>query len=353
MRKRVLSLICVCGFLQAEMPYASIQSLASIFYSHFDSFKIHSRPLFARSGELRVNTLNNGVWVNEEFGFLGHREVGDALKTKDFYNNLSLGVDTSVELPKASLYLGGMVDIVAGTSSSFLYQGSRGNYALGAYLTYFHTSQFFVDVHMKYFYATQNVIFQNSSLSDSVYGGGNSNFYLGVNIGQRLSTSFSPFLPTFYFLEPSVSFETGYLPAEKATLRDGISGEMEGFAPLGVKASLAFGREWNEEFRGSIKGGVALEYDHQINGKIILSDGGISDPIKLDKRNDFRVGFFVEADFILNPHFRFFFRSNSTFSGKINTLYAMNLGMRFSFGKVSQHKLHSQENIDWYQERLQ
>lgn len=348
--KKLLCFASLCGVVYPEIPYTSAQSLASVFYSQFNFFRLHSRSLFARNGELRDNTLNNGVWVNEEFGFLKNRELDYALEARDIYNHFSFGIDTL--MPKTDLYLGGSVEIVAGKTQSHLYGGDKGSYALGVYGSYIHPSRFFVDVNMKYFYSTQNMVFKNSSLSDFVYGEGSSNFYIGINIGQRLNTSFSPFLPSFFFLEPTLSLESGYLPSQSFGLRDGVSGNMNGFAPLGIKANLAFGREWNEQYKGSLKGGVSLEYDHKINGKISLNDG-VSSPIYLKERQDFRVGFFVEADFILNSNFRFFLRSNSTFLGKLNTLYAMNVGMRFSFGKITQHKLHSKDNINWNQEGLQ
>ncbi|WP_158654387.1 autotransporter outer membrane beta-barrel domain-containing protein [Helicobacter pametensis] len=349
---RVFCGICLGCVLHAEIPYWSAQSLASVFYSQFDAFHLHSRSLFARSGALRSNTLNNSVWFNEEFGFLKHRALDYALEDQGFYNNLSFGADTFVALPKAQLYIGGVLDIIAGTSSSPLYKGDKGSYGVGAYLTYFHHSRFFIDLYLKFFYATQTVVFANSPLQDSVWGLGAGNFALGINIGQRFDTSFSPFLPSFFFLEPSVSVESGYLPSQKFTLRNQITGEMQGFIPLGIKANLAFGYEWNRAFRGSLKGGVSLEYDPKINGVIRIEDG-ISSSLRLPERYDFRVGLFMEGDFILNQSFRFFVRSKSTFSGKLNTIYAMNLGMRFSFGKVSKHGLHSKQTIDWNEERRQ
>ena len=337
---------------KAEIPRTSVQSLASIFYAQFDAYKIHSRSLYARSGELRGNVLQNGLWLNEEFGLLEHRELDYALQSKDFYNNITLGLDSSWLVPHAKLYIGGAVDVIAGHSQASLYAGSRGNYAFGAYVSYIHEIQFFVDVNAKYFYSAQNFLFQNSSLNNSLYGKSGSHFYLGLNVGQRFSTSFSPFVENFFFLEPSVTIETGYLPTQEFTLKDGVRGKMEGFYPMGLKFNLAFGKEWNERYKGSIKGGVAVEYDHQINGEMKFEDM-LNPTLALAKRNDFAVGLFVEADFLLNEKLRFFFHSKSSFSGKINIPYALNLGFRFSFGKVFKSGLHSKESMNWQSEKLQ
>lgn len=353
MVRKLLSFVFVfCASLGAEFPRSSVQSLASIFYAQFDAYKLHSRSLYARSGELRSNVLQNGLWLNEEFGFLEHRELDYALQSKDFYNNLSLGVDTSFALRRAKLYLGGALDVIAGYSQAGSYSGSRGNYALGVYLSYVHEMQFFFDVNAKYFYAAQNFIFQDPSLSDSVYGKDGSHFYFGVNFGQRFNTSFSPFVKNFFFLEPSIVLETGYLPAQKFILKDGVGGKMKRFYPLGVKFNLAFGREWNASYKGSVKAGLSIEYDRQINGEMSFEDG-INPPLLLSKEDDFGVGLFAEADFLLNEKLRFFFRAKTSLAQKISIPYAMNLGIRFSFGQVLQHGLHSKKSIDWQSENLQ
>lgn len=337
--------------LSAEIPYLFAQSLASIFYSQFDLYQIHSRSLFTRSGELRENFLENGIWINEEFGFLRHREREYVSRIETSYNHVSLGSDTSFALPQATLYFGGELGFIKANSRSSSFDQNKESYALGAYFSYIQQNRFFVDVNTKYFYKRQAVFFREDFFNNFLYDDGNHGLSLGINIGQRLNP-FSSFTANFFFLEPSVMIETGYLSMQGFSLENGTKGKMKGFFPLGLKANLAFGREWNSRYRGSLKGGVGLEYDRKINGAISLEDG-INPLLYLRGEDDFRVGIFMEADFILNDHLRFFMRSKSTFSGKINAVYAMNLGVRLSFGPLAKHGLHYKKSIDWMDETLQ
>lgn len=343
-----LALPCL---LSAEIPYLFAQSLASIFYSQFDFFQIHSRPLFARGGELRENFLENGIWINEEFGFFQHREREYVARIDTPYNYLSLGSDTSFVFPQATLYFGGELGVISAVSRSRSFDEKRESYVLGAYFSYIQQNRFFVDLNAKYFYKRQTVFFREDFFRNFLYGDGNLGLYLGVSIGHRFSP-LSTLTSNFFFLEPSIMMETGYLSTQGFALADKVKGKMKGFFPFGVKTSLAFGREWNSRYKGSLKGGVALEYDRQINGAISLEDG-INPLLYLKGEDDFRVGIFVEADFILNQNLRFFMRSNSTLSGKINVIYAMNLGVRLSFGPLNTHGLHYKKSIDWMDETLQ
>lgn len=336
--------------LNAEIPYLSAQSLASIFYSQFDFFEFHSQSFFARRGELRENPLNNGVWLNEGFGFLNHREGEYVAKVKTSYNYLSLGYDTSFAFSERSLYFGGVLGFINAHSQASLFDGKKEGYALGAYFSYIQQNRFFFDVSMKYFYKTQTIFFKDPFLSDSLYGDGGNGVHFVFDVGHRIGVS--PILSgSVFFLEPSMMLEMGYLPKQTFKLQSQIQGIMRGFFPLRIKANLAFGREWNSRYKGSLKGGVALEYDDQVNGAISLRDE--SSFLYLEKRDDFRVGLFLEADFILDQNLRFFMRSRSTFLGKINTDYAMNLGVRLSFGPLIMHGLHSKKSIDWTEEKLQ
>lgn len=339
------------SFLSAQIPYEYSQSLASAFYSKYQTFRLHSRSLFNRIGELRENLPNNGLWINNEWGLDGNRELDYAIKSQGLYNNLSFGMDTFFILPDAQLYFGGGFDFIVQTAKADLFGLKGENYGLGVYVTYYRDTQFFVDVSAQYFYTSRNIVFKNSALENLVYGGDESNFYLGINIGQRFGTFFSLF-PHFFFLEPSLMLETGYLPTQKIHLRNVPYSQMKGFIPFGIKGSLAFGREWNGQYNGALKGGISLEYDQKINGKITIKDTPNPD-LSLRERDDFRIGMFLEADFILNHNLRFFFRSNHTFLGKLNTLYAMTLGMRFGFGVLDQHRLHKKETIDWKNEKWQ
>lgn len=337
--------------LSAEIPYLFAQSLASIFYSQFDIFQIQSRSLFARSGELRENFLENGIWINEGFGFLQHREREYVAKTNTSYNFLSLGLDTSFNLPQATLYFGGELGFISAPSSSMFFNENKESYALGAYFSYIQQDRFFVDLNTKYFYKRETVFFKEDFFRNFLYDEGNHGLLLGLNIGQRFNPS--PVFPSsFFFLEPSLRIETGYLSMQGFALQNQAKGQMKGFFPLGIKANLAFGREWNLQYKGSFKGGVALEYDRKINGDISLEDG-INPLLYLKGEDDFRVGIFMEADFILNQNLRFFMRSHSTFSGKLDVLYAMNLGVRLSFGPLATHGLHYKRSIDWMDESLQ
>lgn len=353
MRKRSLCLCfvilpCVLG---AEIPYLLAQAISSAFYSQFNIFQIQSRSLFARNGELRERVLENGVWLNEEFGALTHREREYVTQIDTPYNYFALGSDTSFALPQATLYFGGDLAFTTAPSQSTLVDMKKEAYALGGYFSYIHNNRFFFDVHLKYFYKRDSVFFKQDALRNPLYDEGKHNFYLGFDIGQRLRSSRELGL-SFFFFEPSFLLATGYLPRQEFTFRNDLMAKMRGFFPLTLKSNLAFGREWNARYKGSLKGGVSLEYDHQINGAISLEEGK-DFLIYLKGQSDFRLSLFLEADFILNQNLRFFLRSHRSFSGKVDRSYALALGIRFSFAPFFTHGLHYKKSIDWMDEERQ
>lgn len=337
-------LCCIVSLWAQTLSYAD-KTILSILQSKYYTYKIHSNTLFSRLGELRGQKLQNGVWINDGFGFLARREMEGVLQADEAYNDFAVGIDTYLPAPFAKVYFGGYVDVVAGGIKSGLYNGDRQSYGLGGYVTYFNENQFFVDLYAKFFYATGQYFynFATPQKSDSL---NSANLVLGVGIGQRFSLGFNT-LQSFMFFEPTLSVQSGYLSEESLKLSNNSIGVLKSRAPLALNLNLAIGQEFNEGFMGDVKAGISFGYDRTLGGAVILGEQNYL------VENDFRVGLFVEADFVLNDNFRFFFHSHSTSLGKFNVDYVANLGVRMIFGTLSKDGLNSRKNIDWNLEKLQ
>lgn len=348
-KKYFLGMVFFC-FCYAEIPYDSAQTLSTILQSQYNIYKIHSTSLFSRIGTLRNQENNNTLWLNESFGFLRSQSTDVALKSRESYNDLILGLDSAFDVIGGKVFLGGSFNAIVANEQTRLYQNSQESYATSVYLSYLGENRLFFDVYAKYFYNAAEYTFENSPIAQKIQSLSSHNFLLGADVGQRFALMFS-MSPSYIFWEPSLQIYTGYLPREVFYLPDGTSARMAHQIPFALDLRVAFGKEFNSTYQGDIKGGISFGYDNRIGGDIALSDEISSEEVKA--RSDMRVGVFLESDFIYNKNLRFFFRSESSFFGKLDIVYKASLGIRFSFGKILQQSLKKANDLNWQDEGLQ
>lgn len=338
------------SFCYAEITYDSAQTLSTILQSQYSIYKIHSTSLFSRIGTIRNQENNNTAWVNESFGFLRSQSGDDTLRARESYNDLILGLDSAFDVIGGKVFLGGSFNAIVADEQTRLYQNNQESYAASVYLSYLGENRLFFDVYAKYFYNAGEYTFENSPIAQKIQSLNSHNFLLGADVGQRFALMFS-MSPSYIFWEPSLQIYTGYLPRQVFYLPDGTSARMAHQIPFALDLRVAFGKEFNSLYRGDIKGGISFGYDNRIGGDIAISDSVSSQSV--NAKSDMRLGLFLESDFIYNKNFRFFFRSESTFFGKLDFVYRASLGIRFSFGKVLQQSLKKSTDLNWQDESLQ
>lgn len=338
------------SFCSAEITYDSAQTLSTILQSQYNIYKIHSTSLFSRVGTIRNQANNNTAWVNESFGFLNSASGDDTLKSRESYNDFILGLDSAFDVIGGKVFLGGSFNAIVADEQTRLYQNNQESYATSVYLSYLGESRLFFDVYAKYFYNAGEYTFENSPIAQKIQSLNSHNFLLGADIGQRFALMFS-MSPSYIFWEPSLQVFTGYLPREVFYLPDGTSARMAHQIPFALDLRVAFGKEFNSLYQGDIKGGISFGYDNRIGGDIAISDRISSQQV--GAKSDMRLGLFLESDFIYNKNFRFFFRSESSFFGKLDFVYRASLGVRFSFGKILQQSLKTSSDLNWQDESLQ
>lgn len=350
MFKKIFLSLFFIALCHAEIFFDSAQTLSSILQSQYNLYKIHSTSLFSRVGTLRNQENNNTLWVNENFGFLSHQSTDDVLKSKESYNDLIMGFDSAFDVRGGEVFVGGSFNAIVANGQTRLYQSAKESYSMNVYLSYLGESYLFFDVYAKYFYNAGEYTFTNSPIAQKIQSLNSHNFLLGVDVGQRFALMFS-MSPSYVFWEPSLQIFTGYLPRQVFYLPNGVNGRMAHQTPFALDVRVAFGMEFNSLYRGDIKGGVSFGYDNRIGGDIVLSDAVSLQEVRA--RSDMRMGIFLESDFIYNKNFRFFFRSESSFFGKLNVVYKASLGFRFSFGKIWQQSLKKSNDLNWQDESLQ
>lgn len=338
------------SFCYAEIAYDSAQTLSTVLQSQYSIYKIHSTSLFSRIGTIRNQENNNTAWVNESFGFLRSQSGDDTLRARESYNDLILGLDSAFDVIGGKVFLGGSFNAIVADEQTRLYQNNQESYATSVYLSYLGENRLFFDVYAKYFYNAGEYTFENSPIAQKIQSLNSHNFLLGADVGQRFALMFS-MSPSYIFWEPSLQIYTGYLPRQVFYLPDGTSARMAHQIPFALDLRVAFGKEFNSLYRGDIKGGISFGYDNRIGGDIAISDRVSSQEV--GALGDVRLGLFLESDFIYNKNFRFFFRSESTFFGKLDFVYRASLGIRFSFGKVLQQSLKKSTDLNWQDESLQ
>lgn len=338
------------SFCYAEITYDSAQTLSTILQSQYSIYKIHSTSLFSRIGTIRNQENNNTAWVNESFGFLRSQSGDDTLRAREGYNDFILGLDSAFDVIGGKVFLGGSFNAIVADEQTRLYQNNQESYATSVYLSYLGENRLFFDVYAKYFYNAGEYTFENSPIAQKIQSLNSHNFLLGADVGQRFALMFS-MSPSYIFWEPSLQIYTGYLPRQVFYLPDGTSARMAHQIPFALDLRVAFGKEFNSLYRGDIKGGISFGYDNRIGGDIAISDS--VSPQSVNAKSDMRLGLFLESDFIYNKNFRFFFRSESSFFGKLDFVYRASLGIRFSFGKVLQQSLKKSTDLNWQDESLQ
>lgn len=347
MSKRLLCFLILSQFLLGQANQDSYNLLTTLLRSNYLIYKAHTLTSFSRLGELREQELDNTAWISENFGFLRLKSGNGNNKNTQSYNDLLLGLDTSVSIAKSRFFVGGYVDIITDDSRSYGIAGSLQSYGIGAYLGYMNNHRFYLNVNFQYYYLASDYRFNGLQVDKM----DTHNFYMGAEVGQRFALIYS-IEPSYIFWEPSLSLHTGYLPRSVNSLPNGLNGRIAHLAPFALDARVAFGKEFNSIYRGDIKGGVSIGYDNRLGGDILLNDSGTL--IERNNKSDWRFGLFLESDFILNQYLRFFFRSESTFLGDFNITYEASLGLRFYFGKVARESLKVKSgNTYWQNENLQ
>ena len=342
-----MSFLTFSLFVYGQTKQDSYAMMTTLLRSNYLIYKAHTLTNFSRLGELREQELNNTAWVSENFGFLRLNASNGNNKNSQSYNDLLLGLDTSIAVGKSRFYMGGYFDAITDDSQSSGIDGSLQSYGFGAYFGYVNAHRFYVNLNMQYYYLASDYRLEGIQV-DKV---DTHNFYLGAEVGQRFALVYS-LDPSYFFWEPSLSMHTGYLPRSTHTFPNGLYGRIAHLVPFALDARVAFGREFNSIYRGDIKGGISFGYDNRLGGDILINDFG--ELIERNNKSDWRIGLFLESDFILNQYLRFFFRSESTFLGDFNVAYQASLGIRFYFGKVASQSLKvSPNNTYWQNEALQ
>ncbi|RDU69579.1 autotransporter outer membrane beta-barrel domain-containing protein [Helicobacter cholecystus] len=347
LKKRLMCLLFFSLFAYGQTHQDTYSIMTTLLRSNYLIFKTHTLTTFSRLGELRDQELDNTVWISENFGFLRLQEGNGNNQNIQSYNNLLLGLDTSIAIRKSRFFVGGYLDIITDDSQSNGVDGSLQSYGLGAYLGYMNAYRFYLNLNMQYYYLASDYRLWGEKVDKM----DTHNFYLGVEVGQRFALTYS-FDPGYFFWEPSLSMHTGYLPRSTNSFPNGLYGRIAHLVPFALDARVAFGREFNSIYRGDIKGGISLGYDNRLGGDILINDFG--ELIERNNKSDWRIGLFLESDFILNQYLRFFFRSESTFLGDFNVTYQASLGIRFYFGKIATSSLKvKSNNTYWQNEGLQ
>lgn len=347
MRKKLFYFLFFSFFAFAQTHQDSYNALTTLLRSNYLIYKAHTLTSFSRLGELREQELDNTAWISENFGFLQLNASNGNNKNSQSYNDLLLGLDTSISVGKSRFFMGGYLDIITDDSQSDGIDGSLQSYGLGAYFGYMNAHRLYASLNLQYYYLASDYRLNGMQVDKM----DTHNFYLGAEVGQRFALIYS-LDPSYIFWEPSLSFHTGYLPRSVNSFPNGLSGRIAHLVPFALDARVAFGKEFNSIYRGDIKGGVSIGYDNRLGGDILLNDLG--ELVQRNNKSDWRVGLFLESDFILNQYLRFFFRSESTFLGDFNVIYQASLGIRFYFGKVATQSLKvSPNNTYWQNEGLQ
>ncbi|RDU72250.1 autotransporter outer membrane beta-barrel domain-containing protein [Helicobacter brantae] len=355
--------------MDASINKDSLGLAGTLLTHNHSNWTMMLNSLNKRMGELRNNPNTHGVW-GRIFGGEQTSTQGYA-KIDSGYITLQAGYDYAFFTPsswgEATLYLGGTLSYGFMSSKSQEFMGNDFLYApyaynayshsleLGVYAVYLYDCGLYIDSILKWGFITTDFKGINSHSSQANIT--NYHMTLGEEVGYRFSFGGNK----EWSITPQAEVIFGYLSESEAKQEyDGqtLHSTLEGVPTLRTRVGSDFGyalKYKNQTY--DFRLGVSYEMDYA-NAD---ASYGILGATYLDKvsenaliSTDHRMVLDVGVNINLCEDVRFYTNLESSFFGKINTKYEINVGVRYSFGEKRREKEKEGEKMPikiWWEDK--
>lgn len=313
------------------MSYSS-KIIASILQSQYRVFAVETDSLDRRLGGLDRIERDKGFWVRSFIGEASKDSTDYSTSTTDKYFSIWSGFDYNSIGLTGHNFLGGFFNYTGMETENKDYTGKLSSFAFGIYNVFKAYSGFYFDVLAKYIYTTNKFEISSYALAKNKPEFDNHKFLASLEMGH-----------TFYlgekrnslYIQPQFQISSGYIQGASTRFVD-VTGELIRAdlghnAPAMMRLGVFVGKNFNQKIKINLKGGTSLAYDVNSGGNLIFEDS--STQLKIKQKGDFRMLFSAHSDFEFANNFRMYASFDTSFFGSYNTIFNLNLGLRFVFGK--------------------
>ncbi|WP_027326733.1 hypothetical protein [Helicobacter pametensis] len=310
----------------------SSKIIASILQSQYRAFALETDSLDRRLGGLEKIQRDSGFWVRSFIGQANKEATDYSTSATDKYYSIWSGADYNAKGLRGHNFLGVFFNYTGMNTESKDYVGNSSNFGFGFYNVFKAYSGFYFDLLAKYIYTSSKFEISNYSLETNHPKISNHKFLANFEMGH-----------TFYlgekrkslYIEPQFQITSGYIQGYNTEFVD-VGGERI-FASVGHNAPVLMrlgtfvGRSFGDKISANIKAGTSIAYDVNSGGELNFSDS--SNVLKKAQGGDFRMLLSAHADFKFADSLRMYTSFDASFFGSYNTVFNINLGLRFVFGR--------------------
>lgn len=324
------------------------EASATIAAVNLDLYFANFNSLNKRMGELRDNDNSQGAWARV---FGGSQSSSFGLGSKTSYVTTQAGYDYAFGFKGANNYLGVAVAYSHSSSSmnsatnslnSNLTEGIEGDLVsnmveVGIYNSYVQDSGCYNDTIAKFSYIMNDFTQSGTAAGNSV-SISNMAFTLSDEFGYRFKLGSEK----EWYIDPQLEVALGYVMGTDFTQISGLSTldtKIDSMMQLRARFGSSFGYDFkkfteNKPIKASVYVGAFYEYDYINGGDTTLTTnlGGVNS-LQNAISSDGRIVMNVGTNMTIKDNTRIYFDFESSFAGKINTDYQVNVGVRYSFGE--------------------
>ena len=316
---------------------------SSVFALNYDLFIANFNSLNKRMGDLRNNPYSQGAWGRI---FNGQLSNDFGLGSSNNYTTLQAGYDYDFSLSNAKNYLG--VAFAYGFSISEMSSNASNalqnreikdifsnSIELALYNAYVEDSGLYSDSIAKFSYLISDFNLTNNGVSESL----NVNNY-ALQLSEEVGYVFTFGGNKEWSITPQAELSFGYYSDSDLTQVAGdfyLDAKAKSMMMLRARVGSMFGYDFKEYVQDvdiTLYAGLSYEYDYLKGGDIELTPNvGNATTTKSALSSDGRGVLNLGTNITLKDDIRLYADFQSSFGGKINTDYQINIGARFSFGE--------------------
>ena len=316
---------------------------SSVFALNYDLFIANFNSLNKRMGDLRNNPYSQGTWGRI---FNGQLSNDFGLGSASNYTTLQAGYDYDFSLSNAKNYLG--VAFAYGFSISEMSSNASNalqnreikdifsnSIELALYNAYVEDSGLYSDSIAKFSYLISDFNLTNNGVSESL----NVNNY-AFQLSEEVGYVFSLGGNKEWSITPQAELSFGHYSDSDLTQVAGdfyLDAKAKSMMMLRARVGSMFGYDFKEYVQDvdiTLYAGLSYEYDYLSGGNIELTPNvGNATTTKSALSSDGRGVLNLGTNITLKDDIRLYADFQSSFGGKINTDYQINIGARFSFGE--------------------
>lgn len=330
---------------------ATQEVTSSVFALNYDLFLANFNSLNKRMGDLRDNPYSQGAWGRI---FNGQLSNDFGLGSQNNYTTLQAGYDYDFGLENARNYLG--VAFSYGFSISEMSSNAKdalqsreikdifsNSIELALYNAYVSDNGLYSDSIAKFSYLMSDFNLTNNSTTESL----SVNNY-ALSLSEEVGYVFTLGESKEWSITPQAELGIGYYSSSDLTQVAGefyLDAKADFLLMFRARVGSMVGYDFKQftqgkDIQASLYAGLSYEFDYLNGGDIELTPNvGEKTLTKSALSSDGRGVLNIGTNLAIKDNTRLYVDFQTSFGGKINTDYQINIGARFSFGEKQEKKI--------------